>query len=193
MATSLDALTDRAVAAVARVARAARGTATALVLIVAGLAVFGFVIGVAASGGAGRWFFMAYAGVATVVAIGLALVARSRFAAVERHIPELATEIRSLLSVDPDKGRKLIDAFVVSGPSGDDLIVADMNTPTLRRAGGRLRGMSKVARGGIGGYRQISGAVTAVTAFPMLAGVSLAIAFCIISSAFFIAVMSILF
>jgi len=168
----IDELVRRAVQTVSTIADRAAGLATKVFLIVAIVCIGGFALGVAALSGGIEQVWIVLGIVFGSIAIGAAFVARWRVGSVRRHVPELADEVRALITESPEQGRTVIETFVVddedgTGPSDGSAIVMSR----------QMGGFSEMVAPGTAQSTRLGAAVKALTSFPLLMLLSLSITF----------------
>lgn len=170
--SDVDEIARRAVATITRIANRAAAFSTRLLVATTVVCVGGFVLGIAALSGGIETVWIVLGMVFGALAIGGALVARWRLGAVRRHAPELVREVRSLVMDGRDSTRTVIETFAVDG-EGDD--VGPTRAPggsaiLLSRQMSGFRGMTGIERA-----TRLGAAVTALTTFPALVLMAVAI------------------
>jgi hypothetical protein len=183
----IERLVERAVAGITKIAGTAARFSTKLLLGTVVICVGGFLLGVAALGGGVRTVWIILGIFFGALAIGGALVARWRVGSVRRHVPELANEIRSLISEGKESTRTVIETFTVDadhdghtdGVSGGSAIV-------LSR---QMYGFKGMVGSGLESSARLTAAVTALTSFPglVLAAIGISLVFGFLSLIFLIA------
>jgi hypothetical protein len=177
----IDELVRRAVDTVTMIAGRAAGFATRILLGTTLVCVAGFLLGVAALSGGVEQVWIVLGVVFGSLAIGGAFLARWRVGAVRRHVPELADEIRAMISQGGETSRTVIDTFVVDDDDVDGRggPAADGSAIVLSR---RMYGFREIAGSGIDSSTRTFAAVRALTTFPFLLLMAVAIscvfAFC---------------
>lgn len=172
-----DELVRRAVQTVQMIAGRAASFSTKVLLLVVVVCVSGFALGVAALSDGIQQVWIVLGVVFGSIAIGSAFVARWRVGSVRRHAPELADEIRTLVTEQPEQGRTVIETFVVD----DDEAYGFSSTEATGNEGSAI-----VMSRQMGGFKSVlgpetaqsprlSGAVTALTSFPLLMLIALPI------------------
>ena len=171
--TDVDQIVRRAVDTITTIAGKAAAFSTRILLGTTIVCVGGFLLGVAALSGGIETVWIVLGVVFGSLAIGGALVARWRVGAVRRHVPELVEEVRSLMTDGRDSTRTVIETFAVDpdgdgveGPARGSAIVLSRQMHGFRSAVGA--GLERTAR--------LSAAVTALTTFPFLVLMAVAIA-----------------
>jgi len=164
----IDELVRRSVKTVTVIAQKASAFATRLFLTTAVICVGGFLLGVAALSGGIEQVWIVLGIVFGTIAVGGALLARWRVGSVRRHVPELADEVRTLISEGRDGTRTVIDTFVVGadvdpdrehpGPAGGSAIVMSR----------QMYGFKNVVDSGLDHSARLTAAVKAMTSFPGL-------------------------
>lgn len=147
----------------------------------------GFLLGVAALSGGIQTVWIVLGIVFGAIAIGGAFLARWRVGSVKRHVPELADEVRTLISEGRETGRTVVDTFVVDGDgdgsadglSGDSAIVI----------GRQMNGFRNMAGAGLESSARLTAAVSALTSFPLMifAAIAITIVFAFLGVIFLIA------
>jgi hypothetical protein len=160
--TEIDELVRRAVDTVTLIAGKAAAFATRILLGAVVVCVGGFLLGVAVLSGPIEQVWVVLGIVFGAIAIGGAIMARWRVGAVRRHVPELASEVRTLITEGKDTGRTVIETFTVDdqdeGAGSDSAIV-------LSR---RMYGFRNMAGSGLASSARLTAAITALTSFPVL-------------------------
>lgn len=156
----IDELVRRSVKTVTVIAQKASAFATKLFLTAAVICVGGFLLGVAALSGGIEQVWIVLGIVFGAIAVGGAFLARWRVGSVRRHVPELAEEVRTLLSLGNDSTRTVIDTFVV----GDE----EMSSGSAIMLSRRMNGFRNVLGSTTTVSTHLSAAVRAITSFPAL-------------------------
>ena len=193
----IDELVHSIVGSVSTIADRAAGFSTKLLLLVVVVCVGGFLLGVAALSGGIQSVWIVLGIVFGSIAIGCAGIARWRVGAVRRHIPELAGEVRTMISEGAPESRTVIDTFVVE-VDGEPLEGASAGAtgvpgePTQGSASVRSRqmgGFSSSIGPGLARWPQMFAAVRALTTFPflLLAAVAISMVFGFLGFIFLIA------
>lgn len=158
----IDRLVQRAVAGITSLARRASGFATRLLLGTLIVCGGGFLLGVAALSGGVETVWIVLGIVFGTIAVGSAAVARWRLGSVRRHAPQLADEVRAMLTEGRAGSRTVIDTFAV----GDDGSTADGGSPIVLSR--QLHGFRDASGGVLDRSTRLGAAVTALTTFPLL-------------------------
>jgi hypothetical protein len=163
--TDLRILARRAVdAAVRLTSRAAR--LTALVALVAVLVCIGsFALGVAALSDGARTVWIVLGGGFAVIGVGTAVLATWRLMSVRRHATALVDELFGLMERDPSARRTVIETVEV-GETGDRSVVVSSRS---------YGGVGTALQGRVGEFPQLARSIAAVTTFPFLMLVSIAV------------------
>ena len=185
--SEIDELVQRTVDTVTMIAGKAAGFATKLFIGAAVVCIGGFLLGIAALSGGIQTVWIVLGIVFGAIAIGGALVARWRVGSVKRHVPELADEVRTLISDGKQTSRTVIESFVVDadgdgerdGFSGGSAIVMSK----------QMFGFKNVVGSGLESSARLTAAVTALTSFPglVLAAIGISIVFGFLGVIFLIA------
>jgi len=172
--SELDELVRRTVDMVTMIAGKTARFATKLLLGVVVVCVAGFLLGVAALSGGIQQVWIVLGLVFGSIAIGSAFVARWRVGSVKRHVPELANEVRSLLSEGKDSTRTVIETFAVDadGDGTRDVFEDGGSALVLSR---RMYGFRGIVGSGVESSARLTAAVTAITSFPALVLVAILI------------------
>ncbi len=162
--TEYDGLVERTVASVVRIANKVTRAATVLLVAAVVIDVGSFWLGLQALSGGIESVWAVLGIVFGAIAIGCAAVARWRIGLVRKHVPAIAAEVRSL---------------VASG-KGDELTVIDVfedgtSSPTTIGASRSVVGMRGLSGQTLSGSVKLAHAVHAITSFPWLALVTVAI------------------
>jgi len=182
-----DELVQRAVQTVRMITGRAARFSTKILLVVTLVCASGFALGVAALSGGIEQVWIVLGVVFGAIAIGSAFIARWRVGAVRRHVPELADEVRTLITESPEQGRTVVETFVIDdesmdgrdGAGGGSAIVMSRQMGGFQSAIGP--GMAKSVR--------LAAAVRALTTFPflMLAAALITMVFAFLGFIFLIA------
>ena len=162
--SEIDDLVRRTVDGVTMMSNKAAAFATRLLLGVVIVCVGSFLLGLEALTGGIETVWIVLGIVFGAIAIGCALVARWRVGSVRRHVPELADEVRTLISEGEDTSRTVIDTFTVDN-DGDADAVSGGSAIVLSR---QMYGFKTVAGSGLESSARLTAAVTALTSFPIL-------------------------
>ncbi len=177
----IDELVRRTVATVTTIAERATAFATKLFVVAAVVCVGGFLLGVAALSGGIETVWIVLGIVFGTIAVGGAFLARWRIGSVRRHMPELADEVRTLLREGRDGTRTVIDSFVVDADVDPDTEPAPGGTDRGRTSGSaivmsrQMYGFKNVVGSGVEHTARLAAAVTALTSFPLIALLTIAI------------------
>lgn len=164
--SDIDQIVRRTVDSVTAMATRAGRFATRILLLVVVICVGGFLLGVAALDGGIQTVWIVLGIVFGALAIGWAFVARWRVGSVRRHAPELADEVRSLVSDGKAAGRTVVETFVV-----DDDVDPESGTPADGSAivmSRQMYGFRGALGSGLESSARLTAAVTALTTFPLL-------------------------
>ena len=185
----IDELVRSIVGSVSTLAGRAAGFATKLLLLVVVVCVGGFLLGVAALSGGIQSVWIVLGIVFGSIAIGCAGIARWRVGAVRRHIPELAGEVRTMISEGAPESRTVIDTFVVDvdGATTDDPADAPQSSAIVMSR--QMGGFQAAAGPGLSRWPQLMMAVRALTTFPflLLAAIAISVVFGFLGFIFLIA------
>ena len=182
-----DDLVQRAVDGITFVAAKATSFSTKLLLATTAVCVFGFLLGTAALSGGIETVWIVLGIVFGAIAIGGAFVARWRVGSVRRHVPELATEVRGLLSEGTDRTRTVIETFAVDADGDGDS--DGLNSGSAVVLSRQMYGFKGVVGSGLESSARLTAAITALTSFPMLvlAAVAISAVFAFLGFIFLIA------
>lgn len=169
--TDVDQIVRRAVAGITRIAGRAAAFATTILLATAVVCVGGFLLGVAALSGGIETVWIVLGTVFGSLAIGGAFTAAWRAGSVKRHAPELMDEVRALMTDGRDSTRTVIESFAVEADDDPDG-AAGGSAIVLSR---QMSGFRSVAGSGLDRAPRLDAAVTALTSFPLLVLMALAI------------------
>jgi hypothetical protein len=175
--TDVEQIVRRAVDTITTIAGKAAQFSTKLLLGTVVVCVGSFLLGLAALSGGVETIWSVLAIVFGSIAIGAATVARWRVGAVRRHVPQLAEEVRRLVTDGTDRSRTVIETFAVDpyeggtgnapgGPSDRESAIV------LSR---RMSGFRGTLGSGLERTVRLSAAVTALTTFPLLVLMAVAI------------------
>lgn len=169
--TDLDQLARRAVDSITAIASTAARFSTRILLVTTLVCVGGFLLGVAALSGGIESVWIVLGIVFGALAIGGAFVARWRVGAVRRHVPELVAEVRTLVGEGRDSTRTVIETFAV-GADDDESARAGGSAIVLSR---QMYGFRSAVGSGLERTARLGAAVTALTTFPFLVLMAVAI------------------
>lgn len=159
-------LVERAVATITRLARKVTRASTLLLLGSVVVCVGSFLLGMQALSGGIETVWIVLAFFFGAIAIGCALRARLRIGRVHKHIPAIAADIRNLVA----DGRSDVITIVIPdddlGPGGP---------LELSRGVSTMDGWRRVSSQGLASSADFADAVRAITSFPWLALVTVAI------------------
>jgi hypothetical protein len=162
----IDELVQRTVDTVTMIAGKAARFSSKLFLLAIVVCGGGFLLGISALSGGIQSVWIVLGLVFGAIAIGGSLLARWRVGSVKRHVPELADEVRALISDGKDTSRTVIETFDVGeeGSQGSAMM--------LSRQMGGFQGMMGP---GLATSRRLAAATTAMTTFPGLVLMTIAI------------------
>lgn len=170
--TDIDQIVRRAVDSITMIAGKAARFSTRILVVTTVICVGGFLLGVAALSGGIESVWIVLGTVFGALAIGGALVARWRVGAVRRHVPELVAEVRTLMTEGRDSTRTVIETFAVD-PDGDGAEgVGRGSAIVLSR---QMYGFRGAVGSGLEHTARLGAAVTALTTFPALVLMAIAI------------------
>ncbi len=183
---NIDRLVRRAVDGITTIAGRAAAFATRLLLGTLVVCVGGFLLGAAALSGGIQTVWIVLGIVFGAIAIGSAFVARWRVGAVRRHVPELADEVRTLISEGKAGTRTVIDTFTIDDDEIDGTRGDSGSAIVLSR---QMYGFRNIAGGPLESSARLTAAVTALTSFPLLvlAAVLISLVFAFLGVIFLIA------
>ena len=172
--SDIDQIVHRAVDTIAMIAERAAAFSTRILVGTIVVCVGGFLLGVAALSGGIQTVWIVLGIVFGVLAIGGALTARWRVGAVRRHAPELVGELRTLMAEGRDSTRTVIESFAVDPDSEGDgePVAAGGSAIVLTR---QMSGFSSAIGSGLEHATRLSAAMTALTTFPALVLMAVAI------------------
>lgn len=167
----------RSVIGIDRFARAMSRWATRILAVTVVVCGGGFLLGLAALDGGIETVWAVLATVFGAIAIGAAIIARWRVGAVRRHLPELAAEVRSLVTAGDSSAQAVIETFAIdpddtSAAGRGDGAPGDGSAIVWSR---RVYGMRGVATDGFGRATRLGAAVAALTTLPLLVLLAIAI------------------
>lgn len=165
--SEIDELVQRTVDTVTMIARRAARFSTKILLVVMLVCVGGFLLGAAALSDGIQTVWIVLGIVFGSIAIGAAFLARWRVGSVRRHVPELADEVRAMLSEGKQSTRTVIESFAVDADrDGDrDAFEDGESAIVLSR---QMYGFKGVVGSGMESSARLSATVTAITSFPVL-------------------------
>ena len=186
--SEIDELVQRAVNTVTMIAGRASAFATKLLLGTVVVCVGGFLLGVAALSGGIETVWIVLGIVFGAIAIGGAFVARWRVGSARRHVPELADEVRTLISEGKDTTRNVVETFVVdTGVEGAG--AADSDTGSAIVLSRQVYGFRDAIGSGLESSARLTAAITALTSFPglVLMAVAISLVFAFLGAIFLLA------
>jgi hypothetical protein len=162
-------LVDRTVAAVTRLASRVAHYATLLLVFTAVICIGSFWLGLEALSGGIESVWAMLGIVFGAIAIGCAVLARFRIGRVRRHVPQIASEVRALVASGGRDAITVIDVFDTEAE-----LQSDPESPrALPRSVVSMRALGSSSV--INGATMLTEAIRAITTFPWLALVSVAI------------------
>ena len=187
----VDRLVQRAVAGITNIAARAARFSTRLLLMTLLLCIGGFALGVAALSGGIETVWIVLGIVFGTIAIASAVLARWRVGAVKRHAPELANEMRALVTSGNPAEREVVEVFTVDDP----VAASGMQFSTDGESGSavvmsrQMYGFREIPARTLENSARLSEAIRAVTTFPalVLAAVLVSLVFGFLSIFFLIA------
>lgn len=185
----IDDLVRRTVDTVKMIADKATAFATRLLLGAAVVCIGGFLLGVAALSGGIEQVWIVLGLVFGAIAIGSALIARWRVGSVRRHVPELANEVRTLISEGRHGTRTVIDTFVVDADGEGDGERDGFDRGSAIMMSRQMYGFKSVVGSGLDSSARLTAAVTALTSFPglVLGAIAISLVFGFLGAIFLIA------
>ncbi|MEM9040397.1 MAG: hypothetical protein AAGD33_10930 [Actinomycetota bacterium] len=164
----LDALARRAVDSAMVLVRRASSLGLGVLLFATVAAIGGFLLGLAALSDGIRTVWIVLGGFFMVVAIGTVLTAVLRLRSVRRTSDELVVEVREFLDRNVTGRQAVIDTVALNEDDPDRGVV-DMSRSFVS--------FRSQLVGGIGQFRRLGMALTAVTSFPGLLAISVLVSF----------------
>jgi hypothetical protein len=171
--SDIDQVVRRAVDGITMIAGKAARFSTRILVVTTVVCVGGFLLGVAALSGGIETVWIVLSAVFGALAIGAAFVARWRVGAVRRHVPELVDEVRTLMTEGRDSTRTVIETFAVD-PDGDG--AEGTSTGSAIVLSRQMHGFRGAVGSGLEHTIRLGAAVTALTTFPFLVLMAVAIA-----------------
>ena len=169
--TDIDQTVRQAVDTVTMLAGRATKFAGKVLLVVVVICVGGFAAGVAALSDGIETVWIVLGVVFGSIAIGSALVATWRVGSVRRHVPQLADEVRTLLSEGASTTGTVIDTFIVNDGDNNTTNNDNNNNNTTDSAivmSRQMYGFRSMTKSGLESSARLTAAVTAMTTFPLL-------------------------
>jgi hypothetical protein len=181
--SDIDEIVRRAVGTITTIAAKAAAFSTRLLLGTFVVCVGSFALGVAALDGGIESVWIVLGIVFGSIAIGSAVVARWRAGSVRRHAPELADEVRNLVTDGRDSTRTVVETFVID-PDADQ---GDTGSAIVLTR--RMSGFQGAMGGSLERSPRLGAAVKALTSFPLLvlAAVAISLVFAFVGFLFLIA------
>jgi hypothetical protein len=164
--SEIEELVQRAVDTITMIAGKASSFATKLLVVVAVICTGGFLLGAAALSGGAQQVWIVLGMVFGAIAVGGAILARWRVGSVKRHVPELADEVRSLISDGTSTGKTVIESFVVDTDGNGRS--AGYNSGSAIVLSRQMYGFRGLVGSGMESSARLTAAVTALTSFPLL-------------------------
>lgn len=166
--SEIEQLVSRTVQMVSTISRTATRFANRLVIGVVVICVGGFLLGIAALSGGFERVWIALGVVFGAIAIGGVVLARWRVGAVQRHVPELAREVRALLDQGVGSTRTVIESFAVDDDGDGRADVLDDRAGSAISMTRQMHGFRGLVGSGLESSARLTAAVTALTTFPLL-------------------------
>ncbi len=187
--SEIDDIVQRVVHGVTTIAGKAARFSTRLLLITSVICVGGFLLGVAALSGGIRTVWIVLGIFFGAIAIGGAFLARWRVGSVKRHVPELADEVRTLVSEGRETGRTVIETFVIDGDGDGDGERGGFASGSALVVGRQMYGFRGTVGSGLESSARLTAAITALTSFPglILAAIAITLVFAFLGFIFLIA------
>lgn len=189
--TDVDQIVRRAVDTITTIAGKAAQFSTKLLLGTVVVCVGSFLLGLAALSGGVEAIWIVLAIVFGSIAIGGATVARWRVGAVRRHGPQLAEDVRRLVTDGSDRSRTVIETFALEPNEGGtrDAPGGPSDRESALVMSRRMSGFRGTLGGGLERTVRLSAAVTALTTFPLLVlmAVTISVVFACLGLIFLIA------
>jgi hypothetical protein len=161
----IDAQVERALRSLTAVARKVARAATWLLVLTVIVCGSSFWLGLEALSGAGQTAWIILGGVFGAIAIWSAAVARWRIGFVRRNVPQVAADVRTLISQGGQQAQTVIDVFQ------DD----ELGTGSAMVVSRNVFGARGLVGQGVASSAKLTYAIHAITSFPWLALVSTAI------------------
>lgn len=165
----LEVIVGRIVRSIVAIARKVARFATLLLVVCTAVCVGSFLLGLAALEGGIRNVWIVLGIVFGSVAIGAALVGRWGVGRIRKDVPAIAGEVRAIIAEGREQSTLLIRRF---GDERDDVEGASGSAIVVSRGG---FGLGDVAGHGIEGAGRLTAALHAVTRYPLLALLAIAI------------------
>lgn len=169
--TDVEQLVRRAVDSITRIARKAARFATLLLLATVVVCVGGLLLGVAALSDGIETVWIVLGTVFGTIAVGSAATARWRVGSVRRHAPELAREVRTIVTDGSDSSRTVIETFAVDDPAG----TGEPGRGSAIVMSRQMHGFRGAVGSGLDGSVRLAAAIRALTTFPLLVLTAVAI------------------
>ncbi len=165
--SEIDELVQRTVDTVTMIAGKAARFSTKILLVVMLVCVGGFLLGAAALSGGIQTVWIVLGIVFGSIAIGAAFLARWRVGSIKRHVPELADEVRTMLSEGKESTRTVIETFATDADGDGDRDVLDDSGSAIVLSR-QMYGFKGIVGSGMESSARVTAAVTAITSFPVL-------------------------
>lgn len=174
MASDVDQLVQQITAWLTTVTRRAGRIARAVLVVVAIVSITSFSIGLAALDGGMRTVWIVLGAAFGIVAVGAVVVAWWRVSSIRRHVPEIAGDVRTMLSDTTDHSRTVIESIVIDRDGDGDR--DRPNSGTALVVGREMFQFREVIGTGAETSARLTAVMTAVTSFPVLLVVGFLIA-----------------
>ena len=174
--SEIDELVQRTVDTVTMIAGRAARFSTKILLLVLLVCVTGFLLGAAALSDGIQTVWIVLGVVFGSIAIGAAFLARWRVGSVKRHVPELAVEVRSMITNGTDSTRTVIETFAVDADrdgQGDGFDDGESALVMSRQ----MYGFKGIVGSGTESSARVTATMKAITSFPVLMLVAVLISF----------------
>lgn len=162
--SDIEGIVHRTVSSVRQIADRVARASTKLLLVTAVIVVGSFLLGMAALSDGIESVWATLGIVFGAIAIGAAVLARWRIGRVRRQVPALASDIRALVESGSSTAVTVIDVFDREADGGSPIGVSRNVISMRSMAGQSLAGTARLAE-----------AVRAITTFPLLALLTIAI------------------
>ena len=178
--SEIDEIVQRTIDTVTLVADKAARFSGRLFIGAAIICVGSFLLGIAALSGGIQTVWIVLGFVFGLIAVGGSFLARWRVGSIKRHVPELAEEVRTLITQGKDSTKTIIDTVVIDdGVSAGNAIVLSK----------QMYGFKNLAGSSLEASARLTAALSAITSFPGLvfAAIGITLVFGFLGGIFLIA------
>ena len=165
--SDIERLVRQATAGITAIASRARRFTTRILIVTLIVCVGGFLLGIAALSGGIETVWIVLGIFFGAIAIGGAATAWWRISSVRRHVPQLADEVRGIITKGGPERDTVIEVFTVDGPDRATASPADTGSAIMLSR--QMHGFRTVSgTSTLAGATRVTEAIRALTTFPLL-------------------------